>query len=116
MDRFLRAVRQGREDRQGGIEDGGGEGICPDSQRGICAIVQYYPAHVTKGERVSQRVELVNRKTDERYEKRKQETERRRKHEVAKGCRQMTRCDRQAMQVTKKKTTANIHKLQMLQK
>lgn len=53
MDRFLRAVRQGREDRQGGIEDGGGEGIRPDSQRGICAIVQYYPAHVTTGERVS---------------------------------------------------------------
>lgn len=96
------------------IEDGGGEGICPESQRGIYAIVQYYPAHVTKGGRVGQRELLVSRERDERYEKRKQETERRRKHEVAKGCKQMTRCDRQAKQVTK--ITVNTHKRQMLQK
>lgn len=25
-----------------------GEGICPQSQRGICAVVQYSPVHVRK--------------------------------------------------------------------
>lgn len=93
------------------IEDGGGEGICPESQRGICAIVQYYPAHVTKWERAGQREPLVSRGTDEKYEKRKQDMERR-KHEMAIGCKQMTRCDRQAKQVTK--ITVNTHELQIL--
>lgn len=82
------------------IEEGGGEGICPESQRGICAIVQYYPEHVTKCERAGQREPLVSRGTDEKYEKRKRDMERR-KHEMAIGCKQMTRCDRQAKQVTK---------------
>lgn len=104
MDRFLRAV--GRGGRTGGrtcIEDGGGEGICPESQRGIYAIVQYYPAHVTKADRVGQtREPLVRRETDERDEKRKQEMERGKKHKVARGCKQMTRCDRQGKQVNKK--------------
>ncbi len=45
------------------IEDGGGEGICPESQGGIYAIVQYYPAHVTKRERVGRRELLVRRET-----------------------------------------------------
>lgn len=93
------------------IEDGGGEGICPESQRGICAIVQYYPAHVTKWERAGQREPLVSRGTDEKYEKRKQDMGRR-KHEMAIGCKQMTRCDRQAKQVTK--ITVNTQELQML--
>lgn len=57
---------------------------------------------------------LVSRETNERYEKRKQEMWGKRKHQVAKGCKQITRCDRQPMQVTK--ITANAHKLQMLQK
>lgn len=51
MDRFLRAVGQVEVGRGWTcIEAGGGEGICPESQSGICAIVQYYAAHVTKEE------------------------------------------------------------------
>lgn len=102
---------RGEDGRGTCIEDGGGEGICPESQRGIYAIVQYCPAHVTKGERVGQRELLVRR---ERDEKRKQEMERSKKHKVAKGCKQMTRCDRQAKQVTK--ITANTHACQIFQK
>lgn len=93
---------------------GEGRAYVSESQRGIYAIVQYYPAHVTKGERVGQRELLVSGETDERYEKRKQEMERRRNHKVAKGCKQMARCDRQAKQVTK--ITVNAHERQMLQK
>lgn len=49
MDRFLRAVGQVVVGRgRTCIEVGGGEGICPESQSWICAIVQYYAAHVTK--------------------------------------------------------------------
>lgn len=54
------------------IEEGGGEGICSESQGGIYTIVQYYPAHVTK----RQREWLVRRGTDERGGKRKQGDER----------------------------------------
>lgn len=51
MDRFLRAVGQVEVGRGWTcIEAGGGEGICPESQSGICTIVQYYAAHVTKEE------------------------------------------------------------------
>ncbi len=72
------------EDGQGTcIEDGGGEGICPESQRGIYAIIQYYPAHVTKGKRVGQRELFVQRETDKRDEKREQEMERGKKHKGA---------------------------------
>lgn len=48
-------------------------------REGFVPIVQYYPEHVTKGERVIQRVQLVNGKTDARFEKRKQETARKKK-------------------------------------
>lgn len=39
------------------IEDGGGEGICPQSRSGICGIVQYCTTHVTKEEKKSRRAE-----------------------------------------------------------
>lgn len=73
----------GRVERRTCIEDGGGEGICPESRRGIYAIVQYYPGHVTKGEREGKRELLVRRGTDKRDEKRKLEKERSKKQKGA---------------------------------
>lgn len=81
MDRLLQAVGHGG----GWVGDfykkwgRGGEGIYPECQRGIHTVGQYYPAHVAKSEKGEPKRAVCQRGGVERYEKRKQEMEKRSK-------------------------------------
>lgn len=92
------------------VEDGGGEGICPERWRGIHTISKYYPACVTKGEKSGPKRAVSQQGGS--WEIWKEKAGDGEKEQVAKGCKQMTRCDKWATQVTK--ITANAHELQML--